>query len=129
MTVSLPPLVIRDLLQRGPGLRDEPGWEPFRSGIQIKRLYEDAGSGAAAALLRYEPGAGVPAHEHLGHEHILVLDGAQSDEHGAYPAGTFIINPPHSVHRIASDDGCVVLIIWERGVRFLDGTPPAATRK
>ena len=127
MTGSVPPLVIRDLLQRGPRLRDEPGWEPFRTGVQIRRLYHDEKTGAAAALLRYEPGAGVPAHEHLGYEHILVLDGAQSDEHGDYPAGTFVVNRPHSVHRIASEAGCVVLIIWERGVRFLGATPEAAT--
>lgn len=124
MTGSVPPLVIRDLLQRGPRLRDEPGWEPFRTGVQIQRLCHDRDTGAATALLRYEPGAGVPAHEHLGYEHILVLDGAQSDEHGAYPAGTLLINRPHSVHRVASAAGCVVLIIWERGVRFLSGAEP-----
>jgi anti-sigma factor ChrR (cupin superfamily) len=117
------PLVIHDLLQRAPRLRDEAGWEPFRAGVQIRRLYESEDGGPAAALLRYGPGASVPAHEHLGYEHILVLDGAQSDEHGSYPAGTFIVNRPHSAHRVASDTGCVVLIIWERGVRFLGLEP------
>jgi anti-sigma factor ChrR (cupin superfamily) len=117
------PLVIHDLLQRAPRLRDEAGWEPFRPGVWIRRLYESEGSGPAAALLRYEPGASVPAHEHLGYEHILVLDGAQSDEHGSYSAGTFIVNRPNSSHRVASDAGCVVLIIWEQGVRFLGLEP------
>jgi len=119
MTFSAPPLVIPDMLQRATQLRHEADWEPFRPGIQIRRLYQTDDGGPSAALLRYEPGAGVPAHEHLGYEHILVLDGAQSDEHGSYPAGTLIINRPHSAHRVASDDGCVVLIICERGVRFL----------
>ena len=95
-------------------------WEPFRPGVQIRRLYEADQGGPSAALLRYEAGAGVPPHEHLGYEHILVLDGAQSDEYGSYPAGTFVVNRPHSVHRVASHAGCVVLIIWERGIRFLD---------
>ncbi|HEX5271452.1 MAG TPA: cupin domain-containing protein [Gemmataceae bacterium] len=108
------------LLQRAASLKDEPGWEPLRPGVQIRRLYQAAGGGAAAALLRYQPGASIPAHEHLGHEHILVLDGAQSDEHGHYPAGSLVINRPASAHRVASAEGCVVLIIWERGVRFLD---------
>ena len=118
MIPSSPPLVIHRLLQRASLLRDEEGWTPFRPGIQIQRLYRENEGGSSAALLRYEPGASLPAHEHLGHEHILVLDGAQSDEHGTYPAGTFIVNRPHSVHRVASAGGCVVLIIWEKGVRF-----------
>jgi anti-sigma factor ChrR (cupin superfamily) len=118
-----PPLVIHRLLQRASRLRDEAGWTPFRPGIQIQRLYQEFEGGPAAALLRYEPGTSVPSHEHLGYEHILVLDGAQSDEHGTYSAGTFIVNRPRSVHRVASPDGCVVLIIWEKGVRFPTPVP------
>ena len=113
------------LLQRAAQLRHEDGWEPFRPGIQIQKLYQE-GDGPAAALLRYEPGAAVPAHEHLGYEHILVLDGAQTDEHGTYSAGTLVVNRPHSVHRVASENGCVVLIIWEKNVRFLDPVPFAS---
>jgi len=118
MTSILQPLVIHRLLQRAPQLRDEAGWKPFRAGIQIQQLYQESDAGPAAALLRYEPGATIPSHEHLGYAHIVVLDGAQSDEHGTYPAGTFVVNRPHSVHRVASEGGCIVLIIWEKGVRF-----------
>jgi len=113
-------LVLGDLLRRAASLKDEPGWEELRPGVSIRRLYQ-APSGAAAALLRYQPGADIPAHEHLGYEHILVLDGAQSDEYGHYLAGTFVVNRPGSCHRVASEEGCVVLIVWERGVRFTDG--------
>jgi anti-sigma factor ChrR (cupin superfamily) len=112
-------LVLTGLLQRAASLKDEPGWEPLRPGVHVRRLYQAPG-GAAAALLRYQPGASVPDHEHLGHEHVLVLDGAQSDEYDRYPAGTFVVNRPGSTHRVASQEGCVVLVIWERGVRFTD---------
>jgi anti-sigma factor ChrR (cupin superfamily) len=118
MPESAAQLVLPNLLQRAASLRDEPGWEPLRPGVDIRRLYQEAESGAAAALLRYQPGAAVPHHEHLGHEHVLVLAGAQSDERGHYPAGTFVVNRPASAHRVASAEGCVVLVIWERGVRF-----------
>ncbi len=113
-------LVLTDLLQRAPFLKDEPGWEPLRPGVSIRRLYQSPG-GAAAALLRYEPGASIPRHEHLGYEHVLVLDGAQSDEYGQYAAGTLVVNRPGSSHRVVSEQGCVVLIVWERGVRFTGG--------
>ncbi len=113
-------LVVSGLLQRAASLKDELGWELLRPGVHIRQLYQVPGGGAAAALLRYQPGASVPSHEHLGHEHVLVLDGAQSDERGYYPAGTLVINRPVSAHRVASADGCVVLVIWERGVRFIE---------
>ncbi|MEO8243474.1 MAG: cupin domain-containing protein [bacterium] len=77
----------------------------------------------AVALLRYAPGAGVPAHRHNGLETILVLDGVQSDERGDYPAGTLMLNPAGSAHRVWSDMGCVVLIQWNRQVEFLDPEP------
>src|SRR5947209_7591670 len=100
-------LVLADLLQRAASLKDEPGWEPLRPGVHIRRLYQTTDSGPSAALLRYQPGASIPAHEHLGHEHVLVLYGAQSDECGRYPAGTVVVNRPASTHRVVSDEGCV----------------------
>jgi anti-sigma factor ChrR (cupin superfamily) len=117
-------LVIADLLGRGSTLKDEDGWEPFRPGVDIRTLYPDRGDGASAALLRYRAGASVLYHEHLGYEHILVLDGAQSDERGRYPAGTLVINPAGSSHRVWSDIGCVVLIIWQREIRIIPSCEP-----
>jgi anti-sigma factor ChrR (cupin superfamily) len=107
--------LIRDLV--GGAWRDLR-FAPFHPGVTRHILYGDA-AGASAALLRYEPGARVPRHEHLGFEHILVLDGAQSDEGGHYPAGTFAINAPGTAHQVWSEEGCVALLIWERPVRIL----------
>ncbi len=102
------------------------GWqgltfEPFREGIQIHRLYGDGREGATAAILRYAPGATVPMHEHIGYEHILMLDGGQEDEQGNYGPGALVVNPPGSRHSVRSPEGCIALLIWERPVRFVDG--------
>jgi anti-sigma factor ChrR (cupin superfamily) len=95
---------------------------PFRPGIEIRVLFGTPGSGGpAAALLRYQPGAGVPAHEHPGHELICVLSGSQSDERGTHPAGTILVNAPGSHHTVTSADGCLVLVVWERPVEMLAG--------
>lgn len=91
-------------------------WEPFRLGIEIHRLYGDGQYGPAAALLKYEPGAQVPEHNHRGYEHIIVLSGAQRDHQGNHTAGTLVINPPDSSHDVVSDEGCIVLVIWEKPV-------------
>ncbi|NER81415.1 MAG: transcription negative regulator ChrR [Leptolyngbya sp. SIO1D8] len=90
-------------------------WQPFRPGIEIHRLYGDE-IGPSAALLRYQPGAQVPHHSHTGYEHIVVLSGSQRDERGLYQTGAFVINPPGSAHTVTSDNGCLVLIIWEKSV-------------
>jgi anti-sigma factor ChrR (cupin superfamily) len=50
-----------------------------------------------------------------------VLDGAQSDEKGTYVKGDMVINPTGSRHSVWSDDGCVVLLHWEKPVRFIEG--------
>jgi anti-sigma factor ChrR (cupin superfamily) len=88
--------------------------------VEIAKLYEDAATGASAALLRYAPGARVPEHTHQGFEHVFVLEGEQSDDRGSYPAGTLIVNPPGSGHAVFSKNGCVALLIWQKPVQFRD---------
>lgn len=94
-------------------------WQSFHPGVEIVELYPPTADGAHAALLRYEPGACVPLHVHAGMEHILVLQGSQWDEHGEYRAGTLVVNRPGTRHRVCSDEGCVVLAIWQRPVQLL----------
>lgn len=95
-------------------------WEPFKPGIRIHRLYGDGLTGPSAALLRFEAGGEVPLHEHTGYEHIFVLSGTQRDSGGTAQAGTLLIHAPGSRHRIVSEEGCIVLAIYERPVRFLE---------
>lgn len=93
-------------------------WQYFREGIQIHWLYNEGEQGMSAALLNYAPGALVPKHEHVGFEHILILQGAQEDENGVHEVGNFTINPPGSFHSVSSPSGCIVLAIWQRPVAF-----------
>jgi anti-sigma factor ChrR (cupin superfamily) len=69
--------------------------------------------------LRYQPGAKTPPHRHTGVEHIYVLRGSQRDERGVYETGTLVVNETGSSHQVASDDGCVVLVLWQKPVEFL----------
>lgn len=93
-------------------------WALLREGVEIRRLAGDPESGPTVALLRYRPGARVPAHRHPGFEVIYVLSGSQSDERGHYPAGSLVVNPEGAEHSVWSDEGCTVLIVWERSVEF-----------
>ena len=108
-------LILKDLLNIDLQ-QDKLRWEFFRPGVDIYRLYGDGQGGAAAALLRYQPGASVPRHDHMGFEHIFVLSGAQTDQNGEHKAGTLVINPPNTNHSVSSQAGCIVLAIWEKPV-------------
>jgi anti-sigma factor ChrR (cupin superfamily) len=70
-------------------------------------------------VLRYSPGASVPEHRHLGYEHIYVVEGEQCDERGSYGAGTLIVNPPGTRHRVSSPKGCLVFVVWQAPVAFV----------
>lgn len=102
-------------------------WQPLRPGVEIHRLYGGEHDGPSAALLRYRPGAEVPWHVHAGAEHILVLSGSQEDHRGRYGAGSFVVNQPGTRHRVVSPDGCLVLVVWERPVRFEPAEDAAAS--
>jgi predicted ChrR family anti-sigma factor len=93
-------------------------WEPFQEGVERCWLYRDGEFGPAAALLRFQPGASVPEHAHLGFEHILLLAGSQSDELGDLQAGDFAVHAPGTRHRVATSTGCLALAIYEKRVAF-----------
>lgn len=121
MNPPMQPIILSGLFSKAVSLKDEEGWEAFLPGVDVRWLYQTTPDGPAAALIRYQPGARVPLHEHVGYEHVFVLDGAQSDQFGNATAGTLTINSPGSSHSVVSENGCVVLIIWERRARFLEG--------
>lgn len=111
------PIILRELIGRRDW--DALAWEDFRPGVRIHWLYRTDEKGPAAALLRYEPGAVVPLHEHVGWEHIFILSGAQSDGIRRSEEGSLMISAPGTRHAIESPEGCVVLAVWERQVRVL----------
>lgn len=112
-------LVWKNLLNINP---DDPSlqWQSFREGVDIIPLYQSTQSECSCALLRYQPNASVPEHEHVGMEHLFILKGSQQDEYGVYEAGTFLVNPIDTHHQVSSPEGCVVLAIWEKPVKFLN---------
>ena len=68
----------------------------------------------ATSLVRYLPGTHFATHVHGGGEEILVLEGVFSDQHGDYPAGTYLRHPPGSSHAPFSKDGCVIFVkLWQ----------------
>jgi anti-sigma factor ChrR (cupin superfamily) len=80
-------------------------------GVERLPLYRVGGEHArATSLVRYAPGSRFTAHSHPGGEEFLVLQGTFEDEHGRYPAGTYVRNPPGSRHAPGSAEGCVIFV-------------------
>jgi len=64
----------------------------------------------ATSIVRYAPGARFNEHVHGQGEEFLVLEGEFCDEHGAYPAGTYVRNPWGTRHSPFSPKGCVLFV-------------------
>ncbi len=105
----------------------EPGVE--------RKLLDRVGDEVARAtsIVRYVPGSAFASHEHALGEEFLVLAGTFADEHGEYPAGTYVRNPPGSLHRPFSPPGCEIFVKLRQfrpddGARVVIDTRDAAWR-
>ena len=91
---------------------NEMPWIPSpQSGVERRMLDRIGGEVArATSLVRYAAASSFPAHDHLLGEEFFVLDGVFSDEHGDYPAGTYVRNPPLSHHAPRTAPGCTIFV-------------------
>lgn len=64
----------------------------------------------ATSLVRYAPESRFPSHDHARGEEFIVLEGEFGDEHGRYPPGTYVRNPPGTHHAPFSDPGCLIWV-------------------
>ncbi|PSU45196.1 anti-sigma factor [Photobacterium frigidiphilum] len=79
--------------------------------VKRKMLERDGGEIAiATTIVRYEPNSYFTSHIHDGGEEFLVLDGEFADEHGRYPIGTYMRNPPGTSHTPSVEPGCMILV-------------------
>jgi anti-sigma factor ChrR (cupin superfamily) len=88
-------------------------WTPSPSSTVLRKRVHLVGppeSGQVTSVVRYEPGSTFHAHAHPDGEEILVLEGVFSDEHGDWPAGTYLLNPEGFRHSPFSRDGCVLFV-------------------
>jgi anti-sigma factor ChrR (cupin superfamily) len=101
-----------DFSQRIVIATDELPWIASPQAGVERRLLDRIGGEVARAtsLVRYAAASSFPAHDHLLGEEFLVLSGVFSDEHGDYPEGTYVRNPPLSHHAPRTAPGCTILV-------------------
>jgi quercetin dioxygenase-like cupin family protein len=64
----------------------------------------------ATSIVRYAPNSHFSPHTHDEGEEFLVIEGVFEDEHGKFPAGSYIRNPPQSRHTPGSTSGCTLFV-------------------
>ena len=93
----------------------EPWHASPMPGVDRRMLDRIGGEVArATTIVRYAPGSKFSAHTHTGGEEFIVLDAVFQDEHGDFPAGTYLRNPPTTSHTPGSDEGCTIFVkLWQ----------------
>jgi quercetin dioxygenase-like cupin family protein len=54
-------------------------WESLTTSVKAKMLWSDPATKRRAQLTRFEPGATLPMHQHVGDELVYVIEGSISD--------------------------------------------------
>jgi phenylpyruvate tautomerase PptA (4-oxalocrotonate tautomerase family) len=113
-----------------------------RKGVEIYTLFSQADQdpqGPDAAILKYEPGAFVALHEHIGHEMVVVLAGDYIENGVTFLPGSLILRSPGTFHTMASTNGCTILAtryipvkqrpdLWNEFASRNEGIKPVADR-
>lgn len=91
-------------------------WSPSPMRGVHRRMLDRIGGEVARAtsIVRYAVGSAFPEHTHSGGEEFIVLEGTFQDEHGDYPAGTYVRNPVGTHHVPRADNGCTIFVkLWQ----------------
>ncbi|MGI9412891.1 MAG: cupin domain-containing protein [Hyphomicrobiales bacterium] len=96
-------------------VRDGEGeWAELLKGVFKKTLAVDRRDGTESYLLRFEPGAVLPAHGHARTEECLVLEGELIIGKARFGPGDYHAAPPGVPHMpVTSETGAVVFIRGE----------------
>ncbi len=95
---------------------EQLAWTPSPMAGVDRRMLDRIGDEVARAtsIVRYAPGSHFSAHTHTGGEEFIVLDGVFQDEHGDFPEGTYVRNPPTTSHTPGSEPGCTIFVkLWQ----------------
>lgn len=86
-------------------------WKNAMPGVRMKTVWSDLPTMRRASMIRFEPGAKLPMHRHLGDEMVYVIEGAITDESGTVSAGNMGYRPDGCIHSVSSKNGATVLAV------------------
>lgn len=85
-------------------------WQPgLVNGLSVLSLHQYRHE--QVALVRWQPNTQFNRHHHWGGEEVFVLEGCFYDEHGRYPAGSWIRSPAGSEHTpFTESEGALIYV-------------------
>ena len=95
---------------------DRLAWQASPMPGVDRRMLDRIGDEVARAttIVRYAPQSAFSRHTHTGGEEFIVLEGVFQDEHGDFPQGSYVRNPPTTAHTPRSDLGCTIFVkLWQ----------------
>jgi anti-sigma factor ChrR (cupin superfamily) len=98
---------------RGPASQviklNEIAWVDALPGIRQKPIFSDKETHRRVVLARFEPGAKLARHRHVGDEVVFVIEGSNADESGELVVGNMNYRPNGCVHSVWSTNGATAL--------------------
>jgi len=107
---------------------DSLEWQPSPfEGVSAKILLQDKNGGVRTMLVKMEPGATIPDHEHTGLEQSYILEGSLEDHDGVCGPGQYVWRPPGNRHVATSPNGALMLVMFETPNVYYDGPAKGGT--
>jgi len=100
-------------------LSDLP-WSDAMPGVRQKPIWHDKETKRRAVLVRFEAGAKLPLHRHVGDELIFVIEGSNADESGEVMTGDMNFRPHGCEHTVTTRHGATVLALVTGGVEMIE---------
>ncbi len=101
-------------------------WQPLiekgthYEGVSVISLhYDEKKQRSTTILLKFEPGASYPYHNHPAGEEIFVLNGEAIFEDVTLSEGDYLYTPPNYKHSVRTKTGCTMLFVVPEEVVIL----------
>jgi quercetin dioxygenase-like cupin family protein len=105
---------------------NETEWKPLleegvkTDGIYVKALRRDENTKRSSTiLLKFEPGASYPNHNHPAGEEAFILEGEIRFGPDQLKAGDYLYTSPGKTHSVFSRTGCTLLLVIPEEVEIL----------
>ena len=89
-------------------------------GIYVKILrFDEQQHRPPTILLKFEPGAAYPYHNHPGGEEIFVMQGSCFVNATELETGDYLYTPPGFKHSVRTETGCELMLVIPEEVEIL----------
>ena len=113
----MPPIIIHS---------NSRGWVPLvesgvkTEGIFVKGLrFDESAQRSPTFLLKFEPGASYPNHNHPAGEEVFILEGEVRFGSNQLTPGDYLYTPPGEKNSVFSRTGCVMLFVVPQEVEIV----------